>query len=88
MSTTNVLTFSAQGFRILAMISVLLVDGVGNSVVWDVKAPWPPTLITLAGNQFVRTVDEEFDGMKVYRLRGFLDVPPIRHVFKLFQEAA
>jgi hypothetical protein len=70
------------------MISVLLVDGVGNAVVWDEKAPWPSTLITMSGNQFVRTVDEEFDGMKVYRLRGFLDAPAIRYVFRLAKKEA
>jgi hypothetical protein len=68
------------------VIRALLVDGVGNAVIHEDDSPWPPTRILVGLHQFLKTADEMFDEMPVYRLRGFLDAPPIRHISLLAKE--
>jgi hypothetical protein len=62
------------------MIRVLLVDGVGNAVIYENDHPWPPSMLTVGDHQFIRTREEKFDSLTVYRLRGFMDEPAIRHI--------
>lgn len=61
-----------------ALTRVLLVDGVGNAVVYDRQRDQSTICLKRSRTIFVRTL-ELVDGLAVYRLRA-CGVPVIRHI--------